>query len=221
LGLHQQKGSIRDSGHFAESLACVHSESGSGFVDRHGNVAYWSPSDNAIGFAEGLGLIFCRSETAEYYRFIDQTGKTVRTLDPELVDVHLFHEGMAKYQVSGNGYGFLNKDFEVAIAPRFQFVAEFEEGLCPAFSNPDDAWGFIDSSGRFVIGPSFEDVEYFSEGVCSVRVGGKWGCIDRTGRFVIEPKYPSAFVFRHGLAKVADGGIPCYVDKKGRCVWRE
>ncbi|MEN9233154.1 MAG: WG repeat-containing protein [Gloeomargarita sp. DG02_3_bins_56] len=118
----------------------------------------------------------------------------------------------------------------VAIAPRFEYVGEFDEtGLAPAaVPDPDrkdrQLWGFINTKGEMVIPPQFhcEYGEYeipcgpFVNGVARVvrerKTGDKpenviseFGFINRTGIYVVPPQFLYADNFSEGLAMVRVG----------------
>ncbi|EIA4394558.1 WG repeat-containing protein, partial [Campylobacter coli] len=55
-------------------------------------------------------------------------------------------------------YGFIDKNGEFAIEPKFDYVWSFWEGLAGVKLN--GKWGFIDKSGKIVIEPIFDDIDY-------------------------------------------------------------
>jgi len=116
------------------------------------------------------------------------------------------------FRFCDNGkWGYINRQGEVVIKPRFLVAGDFSDGLAAAFRSKDGN-GYINEKGQLV----FADPEGcfctrpFSEGLAAFSVGTgrdeKWGFLDKTGKVVIEPKYVEAWDFSEGLARVAVGG---------------
>jgi hypothetical protein len=94
-------------------------------------------------------------------------------------------------------WGFLDPQGQLAVAPRFDDVADFQHGLAAAREGAK--WGFIDPQGRWVIEPRFVSTTGFSAiGLAAVQMamedGGKevprWVLIDRKGQPVGVPFAP-------------------------------
>ena len=120
--------------------------------------------------------------------------------------------------------GFINADGKTVIAPQFEKVAAFSEGLAAILVG--DKWGYIDRTGKIIVTPQWKEVYAFSDGVAAVVAGvhgysytplpeegdgyeislKSCGYIDKTGRFVIEPSLErnmsSCPAFVEGLAPV-------------------
>jgi hypothetical protein len=132
-------------------------------------------------------------------------------------------------------YGYKNAEGKVVIEPRYQYAADFTEGLGGVQQN--DKWGFIDAAGKQVIPAQYDNVLLFSDGLAAVNTGatrgefdwsfgGKWGFIDKTGNVVIPITYDQAGSFAEGLAPVntgatrgkygMTGGKYGYIDKAGK-----
>jgi hypothetical protein len=130
--------------------------------------------------------------------------------------------------------GFMDRTGTVVIAPMFDEVHAFSEGLAAAHSG--GLWGYIDGTGAWVIPPTFPVAHPFSEGRAQVatELYGRSGYIDATGKVVIAPQFDCTEPFRNGAAKVgtktvissvkskyADVGIHChyhYIDINGNKV---
>ena len=119
---------------------------------------------------------------------------------------------------SGNPRGYIDKNGDVAIEPRFQIAGDFEEGLALAMPFETEKFGFIDRIGEFVILPQFDDADNYAEGVASVSLSGKYGYIDHSGAFVISPKYDYAHSFSEGKAAVSLGGKFGFIDKNSTLI---
>lgn len=114
--------------------------------------------------------------------------------------------------------GFINAQGRIVIAPTFDRVMPFQEGL--AGVEKDGKWGYVDRTGKVVIPLQWSSAESFSDGVAAVvdhyHIYGKpdgdditlaaCGFIDKTGRYLIEPSIERRLeqcpTFSEGLARV-------------------
>ena len=101
----------------------------------------------------------------------------------------------------------------VAIAPRFQSVGHFHNGLAPAQEN--DLWGFIDTTGAWVVQPQYEGVLRGKNGRFGIQQNGLWGFIDVGGEVVIAPAYDKAKPFSGGVAAVRRGDLWGFIAPSG------
>lgn len=121
---------------------------------------------------------------------------------------------------TGNFYGFINRQGEVVIPPRFRSIGKFTEGLCPA--RIDGHWGFIDSTGRYTIPPIYDYAKPFSDGMARVWKDSTLVYIDRQGStpFTLPSNLIDGYDFKAGYAKIilkVDGRWIYYmVSKSGR-----
>jgi hypothetical protein len=76
-----------------------------------------------------------------------------------------FSEGLARVR-DGRGWGFIDKQGNEVIEPRFQSAGAFSEGL--AAVQVEGLWGYIDRSGQMVIEPQYDIANEFSEGLAVV-----------------------------------------------------
>ena len=132
-------------------------------------------------------------------------------------------------------WGFRNASGSFVIAPQFDWVSHFSEGLAAVMVGKK--YGFIDETGAIVIKPRYTEVGEFSEGLVRVRVGGStvyptgmsltnrkdnnWQYIDKIGVTVFKIKTDEVGDFSEGLASariIKSGRFLCgYLDKRG--VW--
>jgi hypothetical protein len=228
-----------------------------GYMDSSGRWAIEPKFYSAMSFYEGLAHVAMKDATSRTRTrdvYIDKTGNVA--LDLSSVPARgseRFSEGLARFtpSVSRDGRylsGFMDRAGKVVIAPEFQAVDDFSEGLAAVmFFKPakvvteahqeDFDAGFIDKTGKMIIKPQFEYYQSFSEGLAFVLIRGRMGAIDKTGRVVISPRftlprytaYPYWTVldkFREskpwslseGLAAVNRLGRWGYVDKTGRFI---
>lgn len=126
--------------------------------------------------------------------------------------------------------GFIDQSGKVVIAPRFDSVTGFSEGL--ALATRDGKKVFIDTSGQTVFEAKFDIVNNFSEGLAAVNIGetrianiglignpGRWGFIDKTGKLVIPLRFTHAESFSEGLAAIRDGDRGAFIDHTGKIIF--
>jgi len=218
-----------DAGPFAEGLAPVSMTLLAGFIDTSGQVVIEPRYQGAQPFSEGLAAV----KDGGLWGFIDTTGKVV--IEPRFTRVRSFSGGRAVFQGSAfgppedggglseeekllgeNGYGYLDREGRMVIAPRFADAYGFVDGLAAAKTVLRD-WGFLSPEGEWAIEPRFFEARSFAEGLAAVRVGSKWGYIDRTGQVVIEPQFEQAESFSGGVAAAR---LPeqrwGYIDRQGK-----
>ncbi|MGA7794603.1 MAG: WG repeat-containing protein [Candidatus Acidiferrales bacterium] len=116
-------------------------------------------------FGEGLALKISHGK----YGFVDTAGKMVVAPQFTYVPELPFQEGLAAVFV-GEGAtrraGFINRQGQWAIPPKFEDALHFCDGLAPA--KIGGRWGYINPSGESVIAPRFEGAESFDDGMGAV-----------------------------------------------------
>lgn len=130
--------------------------------------------------------------------------------------------------------GFIDVTGKIRIAPVFDNVENFSEGLAAAEVNRK--WGYIDEAGKWVIDPKFDMALRFSEGLAQVRIGGRWSVepvhltggqaayIDRSGKIVFTlAQAPlgtayNEYPFSEGRLPFEHGPKYGYLDQTGRTV---
>ncbi len=121
------------------------------------------------------------------------------------------------------GEGYMNRDGQIVIPPRFDLAATFSEGLARVYRAGDNRKaGFIDPSGEWVIEPRFRSAKSFSDGRAAAMDPKTrlWGYLDRTGAWAIPPTFMRATPFSEGRATVEvarDRGAS--IDVTGRIVF--
>lgn len=75
-----------------------------------------------------------------------------------------------------NIYGYVNKDFQCVIQPRFQEAGDFFEMLAPV--KESNKWHYIDMTGKSVNSLQFDAATDFRAGVAFVKTQGKYTLIN-------------------------------------------
>lgn len=131
----------------------------------------------------------------------------------ELLPVKLNISDYTPIRNSNNLWGYKQYD-RVVIAPKFQEVGYFNEGVAPVMLG--GKYGYVDRDGTCVIPYKYEYAGIFSEGLARVRMGEKYGFVDKNGKIVVPYKYSDAGDFIDGLAAVFFNGNKGYIDKTGQ-----
>lgn len=221
---------FEDVGLFSEGLSVAGSKSnwveeGLGYIDDQGNWKITQQFYYAVKFSCGLAHVVLKPKEGKFISaFIDKNGNI--KVDPLRFSSYgkIFSEGFLSFSKRvKEKAGYIDTAGKVVIAPQFDYVERFHEGLAKVRMN--DKWGFINSSGDVVFDIKFLNgrnkaemaIGDFAEGL--VRVKGrnrKWGYIDRVGEWAIEPQFDQAEDFIGGLARVNDYE---YINRRGTVIW--
>lgn len=111
-------------------------------------------------------------------------------------------------------WGFISEDNSFYIAPKYDYVEDFSEGL--AIVSIDSKVGFISKTGEKKIDLKFDDAYSFQNGYAVVEVDEKFGLINRSGEYVVEPKYEDLGNIVGGFCffEMEESGYG-YFDRKG------
>ncbi len=223
---------------FSEGLAAVTNgdRDHGAFIDHSEKIIFTLPLDVTLGFHEGFAGVLL-SGNVTYY---DRRGQKMSVPTEYGPRSHSFSEGLVPIEINGKT-GFMDQNGKVAIAPQFEDVEDFSEGLAPVKVGskettwcPRDSsgsregftmkWGYVDKSGKFVIPPQFESAAPFAEGVAVIHQCGEAFFIDQTGKTVLKADFRYASSFSGGLARIeretTSGWMSGYVDKSGKIVWQ-
>ena len=195
-----------------------------GVIDRTGSLVVPARYAYIEPFTDGMGRAIPSdgSETG----FINISGEMAIPWDITGLGFDLtggFSEGLARVAVAspkGAGQaallqGYIDPSGAQVIAPRFNSVSDFHEGLAAAQPQDGVGFGFIDRAGSFVIEPQFDNAGSFSERLAWVSREGRYGYIDRAGAVVIPFRYDAAGNFSEGMAAVRIGGSFGFIDSNG------
>lgn len=158
--------------------------------------------------------------------FVSYEGK--RLTDLEFDYLGDWENEMCCIGINGKGYGFLNKNIEVIIPPKYKYANDFNNDYAPVYNGKE--WLYVDKNGNeLYLENQYQRLENFSEGLARVSLlnisweylayhseypefAGYWGYVDKNGKEVIKPQYIYAFDFIGDRAIVAKGKWT--IDKK-------
>lgn len=186
----------------AQTLTSFEKKGKYGFTDESGKVVVEAKYKNIKQFSEGLAAV----QLKDIWGFIDNTGREV--IAPEYYEVESFSDGLAKVQLNFNeGYGFIDKKGDVALAFIYRSVGSFFKGFAyqPEMVDYKMKYGFIDKEGNQVVKPTYDQVTQ-EGGFWKVKLDEKTGFLDSTLRVAIPIEYDVTYSFSEGLIAVNIGG---------------
>jgi hypothetical protein len=149
-----------------------------GFINLNGNIVIPSKFKAVRMFSEGLAAVY----NGKKWGFIDSRGKLKISFSFD--NVREFSQKMAPVKAASGKWGYINKNGDWVISPRFKYGFQFaSNGIAvvrvenPTGENPYR--GFIKKNGSFYYDPIFEDVYQFREGLALVKLFGHWGFISK------------------------------------------
>ena len=151
--------------------------------------------------------------------FVSYEGK--RLIDLEFDYLGDYEDEMLLVGIKGKGYGFLNKNLEIAVPIKYRVADNF----CNGYASVHDGkqWLYVDKKGNELrLDNNYAVIEAFSDGMARVSTmkrgsddlayhsdyddnAGKWGYVDLSGKEVIKPQYIYAFDFTNDRAIVVKG----------------
>lgn len=181
------------------------------------------------GFSDGLCAVAKKKANLfgiYQWGFVDETGRLVIPCR-YVLGPHGFTEGLCGVLIQRTPltyeYGYMDKNRNVAIKPRFKYAGPFVAGIAVVKDNKD-CWCLINTSGeKITIFPDevtgvgvVKHGYYYSAGV----IGNKYGILDFKGNWIIKPQYDNIFwdkpqedLFAQGYLKVIKGGVDGYIDR--------
>lgn len=158
-----------------------------GYIDKTGKYLIYPAYTDATSFSEGIAFVV--SENGEPVA-IDKNGTPKFTVK-DAEQVQNFRGGLAAFSVlteSGEKWGFVDKEGDIRIPPRYAGTGFFSDGFCPVM-NDAGKWGFINTTGDVTIDYKYDNVMPFYGKEAKVYVDGKWGIIESNGRYLLSLQY--------------------------------
>jgi hypothetical protein len=211
-----------------------------GFIDASGRVRVKPQFDRVSEFDDGLATVVINGKLG----FLNRQGELV--IKPQFDAVPLyptatgsqfwegyrtasrFSEGLAAVRINGK-WGYINRQGEVVIQPRWDSARPFQEGLASVADKSDDVYrcGYINKQGKYVIAPGMLfNCSSYSDGLAHAEIYETYettvrgGYLDKQGNWAIKPQFYKGGSFKDGVALVLPypEGRYYLIDKTGRKV---
>jgi hypothetical protein len=221
------KPSYKEAHSFADQLAScsieVEGQDLSGYIDKRGTWVIKPAFFRADHFSNGLATVMLVDQKNvdimdRKNSVINRSGQLLQ-LDGDVRGSYC--EGLAHAKDQKGLLGFLNESGKWAIAPQFDDVTGFSEGLAAASG---ELWGFINKSGAYVLPQKWMQIQYFSEGLCAVDegTGAGWQYIDKSGEYPFHNSFYECGNFKCGLAPVRNEpeGKTEFINTVGKLVFK-
>lgn len=198
----------------------VESDGRRGLADAHGNILGGRTYNGMHEYREGHFKVVDKGR----YGLIDPQGNLV--IATEYEDVEPFYNGRALVETTDKKYGYIGRDGEWAIPPKFDWAESFcrkRGGGIQLYvrAKVDDKYGVIDAKGNWIIEPKFERIGEISN-ILAVKENGKWGYFNLRGEWIAPAIYQEADDFCNGYGSVlCDDFKRLYVDTKGKLYKRK
>ena len=225
-----------DTAHFNNGLAPVfEGGAGSGYINAAGKFVIGPTQIWGWGrpFHEDVAGVLIWNQQRNRAGWIDRSGKII--FSGMGVEGTYFSNGLMSMPGPNGKWGFVDKNFQFVIEPRFDSAFEFSEGRAEVTIKNKS--GFIDTSGTIVVPPKYDMVWGFQNGLARVRRDievGTWmtmegeqpkyryqyGFIDRDGNDIIPLQFEEATYFSEGYALAIPANFTLYgvIDKKGHFI---
>ncbi len=181
---------------------------------------------DVIKTAKSTVEVFIKYKISTGSCFPDQSAR-VRLVDEKVLlsDLSLYPNlsadllgGLVSFQ-KGQSWGACDRSGRVVIAPQFESLFGFYDGLAAAAQG--GKFGFIDRTGHWVIKPAYDTDRYIGRFVgdaCPVRIGGKNAVINRKGEYLWPPGLLIAEVQGGGILIHQTGGRLGFLDQTGSLI---
>lgn len=168
-----------------------------GLIDSRGNYLIEPSFDDIDYIGENRLRIWKNGK----YGFADLSGRYLLNPLYHHTRFSRFKDGLIEICDDNSKYGFMDLEGNIVINPRFDFVAEFYDGM--TIAEIDGKLGIIDKLGDFLVEPIYDAIENgFSCDRAWVKNEEKYGYVDRNGTMVIGTQFEDASGFQNGLAPV-------------------
>ena len=167
-----------------EGLMSVCINSNWGYINRDGTLIVPAMFDKVADRCYEYAAI----QKEKLYGFIDNKGKIIYPI--ELSEVEPDYYDKKRFYAKKEGkYGFFNKDFQMVIPFKYDFVTGFRRGedLCGVGIN--GKYGYIDRDDKVVIPLIFDFAEEFYHGLAAIVKDKKLGFINTKGEIVCQPQF--------------------------------
>ena len=194
---------------FSEGLAAVQDGKSQlwGFIDSRGKWVIEPRFEEAYSFSQGKAVV----KGLARWAYANKNGN-IQAIEGNYQQVFDLREGFSVVSAE-KGFGFINSNGKEIVAPQFDFLDNFQNGIAVFLKNNEA--GVIDNTGKIRIQPRYEEIYRFDERHYLIQQNGLKGLITLDGETVIPPNYSEIGLFKDGLAPVMRAGLWGFVDSKG------
>lgn len=121
----------------------------------------------------------------------------VTEIDESVAEIYPLLDGMRRFKAQNGRYGFLNENYEIAVAPIYAYADDFNNSTARVRMPESKTLIGIDKSGDIVI-PNF--IDYDENGIGIVTDGEYKGFVNERGESLTEIKYKNLTPFKNGVA---------------------
>lgn len=198
-----------DIGELGEGLVSVKKDGKWGYLNQSGEIVIPLIYEYAHTFKNGYAPIMIHNT----FKNIDKYGNIVQLTEFENGEPS---EGLA-FKMENRKIGFIDKQGNYIIPPKFSFAEPFSEGLAAVALNYK--MGFINTVGAIIIPFQYDEVYGFHNSIAAVRYNNKWGFVDKNGHEIITCQYDSfKCYFIEGLSAVKNNNKWGYINRKGETI---
>lgn len=117
--------------------------------------------------------------------------------------------------VRKNGFwGFINENGQEMIAPAYDEVSVFSEGLCAV--SKEGRSGYINKQGKTIIPLQFSEADDFHNGTAVVKKDSLYGLINRSGEFILPAMFDELSDPSDGISMAMKNEKAGYVFRNGK-----
>lgn len=175
---------------FSEGLLAVKGNGKWGYIDKTGNEVIPLAYDKVTNFSDGIAAVELNKE----WSHINKAGKKVLALktDTKNGQNDCSSESLTEIERDGK-YGFADENGKEVIAPKYDDVGRFYNGLVKVALENDDGYneyGVIDENGKEIVPLMYQNVEILNNGLIVV-MGDyeRLGLYNKDGKELFDPYY--------------------------------
>ena len=133
----------------------------------------------------------------------------------------LINEPFKNVEVTGGHWGFIGRNGEEVIKPKFEKAADVLNGVFPVMSG--GKWGFLNQQADTLLDFTYANLDLFDEdlGLFSTQNNSTaYAMADTNGNIISEAIYEAIYDFHEGYAKVRKDGKWTLINDRGEMVTR-
>ena len=167
----------------ADGTASVRQGSLSGRIDKTGKIIVPIKYARVEPLSDGFYSIFSENRL---YGWADQSGKEI--IAPVYEYGSSFVGGLA-YVRQGKNFGVINKNNEIKIPLRYEYISRINEKLPLLYFKTNGKYGFFSESFSEITPAKYTMLYTPAQGRSFVRIDNKWGMVNDKGREITEIKF--------------------------------